>query len=60
MKIQKIKKTHISIIILTNFRVVNLMSTTLSCDHRVVDGAVAAKWIQEFKNLIENPQLMLL
>jgi pyruvate dehydrogenase E2 component (dihydrolipoamide acetyltransferase) len=36
------------------------MSTTLSCDHRVVDGAVAAKWAQEFKNLIENPQLMLL
>jgi pyruvate dehydrogenase E2 component (dihydrolipoamide acetyltransferase) len=36
------------------------MNTTLSCDHRVVDGSVAAKWIQEFKNLIENPQLMLL
>jgi pyruvate dehydrogenase E2 component (dihydrolipoamide acetyltransferase) len=36
------------------------MSTTLSCDHRVVDGAVAAKWVTEFKNLIENPQLMLL
>jgi len=36
------------------------MSCTLSCDHRTVDGAVAAKWIQEFKQLMENPELMLL
>lgn len=36
------------------------MSVTLSCDHRVVDGAVGAKWIGEFKTLIENPELMLL
>ena len=43
-----------------NHRVVNMMCATLSCDHRVVDGAVGAKWVQEFKNLIENPELMLL
>ena len=36
------------------------MSCTLSCDHRTVDGAVGAKWINEFKNFIENPELMLL
>lgn len=36
------------------------MSCTLSSDHRVVDGAVAAKWPQEFKFLMENPELMLL
>ena len=36
------------------------MNTTLSCDHRVVDGAVGAKWVQEFRDLIENPELMLL
>ena len=36
------------------------MNCTLSCDHRVVDGAFGAQWTQEFKNLIENPQLMLL
>ena len=36
------------------------MNCTLSCDHRVVDGALAAQWGQEFKRLIENPELMLL
>ena len=36
------------------------MSVTLSCDHRVVDGAVGAQWLAEFKKLIENPNLMLL
>lgn len=33
---------------------------SLSCDHRSVDGAVGAKFLQEFKNIIENPVLMLL
>jgi len=36
------------------------MTVTLSCDHRVVDGAVGAEFLSEFKNLIENPSLMLL
>lgn len=36
------------------------MNATLSVDHRVVDGAIAAKWVEEFKTLIENPELMLL
>jgi len=36
------------------------MNVTLSSDHRVVDGAVAAMWGQEFKKFIENPELMLL
>jgi pyruvate dehydrogenase E2 component (dihydrolipoamide acetyltransferase) len=36
------------------------MNCTLSCDHRVVDGSVGANWSQEFKKLIENPELMLL
>lgn len=38
----------------------NYMSVTLSCDHRVVDGAVGAKWLQVFKDLIEDPSKMLL
>jgi pyruvate dehydrogenase E2 component (dihydrolipoamide acetyltransferase) len=38
----------------------NFMSVTLSCDHRVVDGAVGAKWLQVFKDLIEDPSKMLL
>ncbi len=31
------------------------MKMTLSCDHRVIDGAVAAAFMQELKNLLENP-----
>lgn len=42
------------------FRVAHLMNVTLSSDHRVVDGAVAAEWGIEFKRLIESPELMLL
>mmetsp|Transcript_15801 Transcript_15801/g.24323 ORF Transcript_15801/g.24323 Transcript_15801/m.24323 type:complete len:154 (-) Transcript_15801:58-519(-) len=42
------------------FGVATTMNVTLSSDHRVVDGAVAAMWGQEFKKFIENPELMLL
>ena len=42
------------------FRFADVMSVTLSCDHRVVDGAVGAKWIQSFKKYIENPLLITL
>ncbi|XP_077989698.1 dihydrolipoyllysine-residue acetyltransferase component of pyruvate dehydrogenase complex, mitochondrial-like [Glandiceps talaboti] len=38
----------------------NIMNVTLSCDHRVVDGAVGAQWLQQFKKLLEKPQTMLL
>jgi pyruvate dehydrogenase E2 component (dihydrolipoamide acetyltransferase) len=37
-----------------------VMSCTLSCDHRVVDGAVGAQWIAAFKKMIEDPLTMLL
>ena len=37
-----------------------MMSVTLSCDHRVVDGAVGAKWLSEFRKYMENPSTMLL
>ncbi|XP_010132738.1 PREDICTED: dihydrolipoyllysine-residue acetyltransferase component of pyruvate dehydrogenase complex, mitochondrial, partial [Buceros rhinoceros silvestris] len=42
------------------FDVANVMSVTLSCDHRVVDGAVGAQWLAEFKNFLEKPVTMLL
>ena len=35
------------------------MKVTLSCDHRVVDGVVGAKFLQTFKGLIEDPLRML-
>ncbi|MCF8277435.1 MAG: pyruvate dehydrogenase complex dihydrolipoamide acetyltransferase [Flavobacteriales bacterium] len=37
----------------------NVMKVTLSCDHRVVDGASGAKFLQAFKKLMENPVLLL-
>ena len=36
------------------------MQVTLSNDHRVVDGAVGALWLQKFKMYFENPLQMLL
>ena len=36
------------------------MNVTLSCDHRVVDGAVGAQWLQAFRGFIEDPASMLL
>uniref|UniRef100_A0A8C5T0W1 Acetyltransferase component of pyruvate dehydrogenase complex n=1 Tax=Laticauda laticaudata TaxID=8630 RepID=A0A8C5T0W1_LATLA len=42
------------------FDVANVMSVTLSCDHRVVDGAVGAQWLAEFKKFLEKPATMLL
>ncbi|HCQ28785.1 MAG TPA: pyruvate dehydrogenase complex dihydrolipoamide acetyltransferase [Flavobacteriales bacterium] len=37
----------------------NRMKVTLSCDHRVVDGAVGSAFLQTFKNYMENPVLFL-
>jgi pyruvate dehydrogenase E2 component (dihydrolipoamide acetyltransferase) len=37
----------------------NIMKVTLSCDHRVVDGATGAAFLQTFKNYMENPVTML-
>ncbi|XP_073176899.1 dihydrolipoyllysine-residue acetyltransferase component of pyruvate dehydrogenase complex, mitochondrial isoform X2 [Lepidochelys kempii] len=42
------------------FDVASMMSVTLSCDHRVVDGAVGAQWLAEFKKFLEKPTTMLL
>jgi pyruvate dehydrogenase E2 component (dihydrolipoamide acetyltransferase) len=41
------------------FDVVNVMKLTLSCDHRSVDGAVGAAFLQTVKKFLENPVTML-
>lgn len=41
------------------FGVSNIMKITLSCDHRSVDGAVGAAFLQTFKKYLENPVTML-
>ena len=38
----------------------NLMKVTLSCDHRVVDGATGAAFLQTLKGLLEDPMRMLI
>jgi pyruvate dehydrogenase E2 component (dihydrolipoamide acetyltransferase) len=40
--------------------VAQVMNVTLSFDHRVIDGALAARWVAAFKNIIENPLSMLI
>ena len=42
------------------FQVGNVAQFTLSCDHRVVDGAVGAQWLKHFKGYMEDPATMLL
>ena len=37
----------------------SIMSVTMSCDHRVVDGATGAKFLQTFKQMLETPAMML-
>jgi pyruvate dehydrogenase E2 component (dihydrolipoamide acetyltransferase) len=40
-------------------KVANVMKVTLSCDHRVVDGAVGSAFLQTLKDLLENPVKLL-
>jgi pyruvate dehydrogenase E2 component (dihydrolipoamide acetyltransferase) len=37
----------------------NMMKVTLSCDHRVVDGASGAQFLQTLKSILENPVKMI-
>ena len=36
-------------------KVINVLKSTLSADHRVLDGAVAGKLLKDFNDIIENP-----
>jgi pyruvate dehydrogenase E2 component (dihydrolipoamide acetyltransferase) len=40
--------------------IATVMSVTLSCDHRTVDGAVGAQFLQAFKGFVEDPLTMML
>ncbi len=40
--------------------IATIMSCTIACDHRVVDGAVGAQWLQAFKKIIEAPAMLAL
>jgi pyruvate dehydrogenase E2 component (dihydrolipoamide acetyltransferase) len=38
----------------------SIMHVTMSCDHRVIDGATGAKFLQTFKQMLEQPGMMLI
>lgn len=44
----------------SGFEAATYLTATLSCDHRVVDGAVGAQWLAAFKAYLEEPATMLL
>jgi pyruvate dehydrogenase E2 component (dihydrolipoamide acetyltransferase) len=37
-----------------------VMTVTLTCDHRVVDGAIGARWLGVFRTLVEDPVTMII
>jgi pyruvate dehydrogenase E2 component (dihydrolipoamide acetyltransferase) len=40
--------------------IATVMTCTLSADHRVVDGAMGARWMREFKTIVEDPLSLML
>lgn len=48
-----------AIVINDEIKIATIMDVTLSCDHRVVDGAIGANFLAAFKKYIEKPALML-
>ncbi len=49
-----------AIVVDGKIEVATIMTCTMSCDHRVIDGATGAKFLQVFKQYIEEPASMLL
>jgi pyruvate dehydrogenase E2 component (dihydrolipoamide acetyltransferase) len=39
--------------------IATVVSVTLTCDHRVVDGAIGARWLAAFKGFVEDPVTLL-
>ena len=40
--------------------IATMMTCTLSVDHRVIDGALGAEWLAEFKRIVEDPLSLML
>jgi pyruvate dehydrogenase E2 component (dihydrolipoamide acetyltransferase) len=49
-----------AVVINGELAIAQVMTVTLSADHRAVDGALAAEWMVAFKRAIENPLSLLL
>lgn len=48
-----------TVVIDNKIQVATIMTVTLSCDHRVIDGAMASEWLKFFKGYLEKPLTML-
>lgn len=48
------------VLVNSNVSTTKIMKVTMSCDHRVIDGATGAKFLQTFKQFMENPVTMLI
>jgi pyruvate dehydrogenase E2 component (dihydrolipoamide acetyltransferase) len=48
-----------AIVVNSEIEIAQVMTVTLSADHRAVDGALAAEWMAAFKKAIENPVMLL-
>lgn len=57
MAIGKIKK--IPVVVNEQVKIASVLTVTLSCDHRAVDGATGAQFLQTVKSYLENPLSML-
>jgi pyruvate dehydrogenase E2 component (dihydrolipoamide acetyltransferase) len=40
--------------------IATVMTVTLTCDHRVLNGTIGANWLNAFKALVQDPLMMLL
>jgi pyruvate dehydrogenase E2 component (dihydrolipoamide acetyltransferase) len=49
-----------AVVINDELKIATIMDVTLSCDHRVVDGAIGANFLSAFKKYIEKPALILI
>ncbi len=49
-----------AVVVGDKIEVATVMTVTMSCDHRVIDGATGARFLQVFKQFIEEPAAMLL
>jgi pyruvate dehydrogenase E2 component (dihydrolipoamide acetyltransferase) len=48
-----------AVVVRDAIEIATVMTATLSCDHRVVDGALGAELLNAFKSFIEDPVRML-
>lgn len=60
-----VKRRHLLLLLsyllfLFRFRSADFLTVTASCDHRVVDGAIGAKWLQTLKQFLEDPITMII